>query len=256
MDKPIAEGVLALVDELMQASAQEDIMSASIAYADAAGRLRTLAGRLTAAQQPIREGGGEVSEAELIALVAGPYMYHHKMDEAAEREARAFDRCREMTIQNIQTWCATRRAMFASAPPSAPVGLAAMRALVEAVWEEYCSDVTEQMEPDDSKVSYPEDRCHITFGMIRRAREALAQLPADREEMSPDFTDSARAAIAWVLYHHQGGSSPVGQPLRFALGMGAGESLPDWRIAEAKAWAAWAKATTADFHRQQPAAAP
>ena len=43
-------------------------------------------------------------------------MYHHKMDEAAMREARAFDRCRELTIQNIQTWCAMRRAMLAATP--------------------------------------------------------------------------------------------------------------------------------------------
>ncbi len=67
-------------------------------------------------------------------------------------------------------------------------------------------------------------------------------------EMSPELTDTARAAIAWVLWHHQGASSPVGQPLRFALGMGADEPLPDWRIAEAKRYAAWAGATTAKFH--------
>lgn len=69
------------------------------------------------------QGGGEALEAELIALVAGPYHYHHKMDEHAEREGKAFDRCRELTIQNIRTWCATRRAMLAAQPPSAPVGV-------------------------------------------------------------------------------------------------------------------------------------
>ena len=74
--------------------------------------------------EPQAQGGGEVPEAELIALVAGPYHYHHKMDEAAEREGKAFDRCRELTIQNIRTWCATRRAMLRTAPPSAPVGVA------------------------------------------------------------------------------------------------------------------------------------
>ena len=63
--------------------------------------------RATAPQPPAEaqaQGGGEVPEAELIALVAGPYHYHHKMDEAAEREGKAFDRCRELTIQNIRTW--------------------------------------------------------------------------------------------------------------------------------------------------------
>ena len=69
------------------------------------------------------------------------------------------------------------------------------------------------------------------------------------EEMSPEFTDSARAAIAWVLWHHQGGSSPIGQPLRFALGMGSGEELPEWRISEAKRWAELTGSKTEDFHR-------
>ena len=64
-----------------------------------------------------------VAESELLALVAGPYMYHHKMDEAAMREARAFDRCRELTIQNIQTWCATRRAMTAALAQQAKLSL-------------------------------------------------------------------------------------------------------------------------------------
>jgi hypothetical protein len=100
--------------------------------------------------------------------------------------------------------------------------------------------------------------------VIRALEQALTQQRApssprqegEAVEMSPEFTDSARAAIAWVLYHHQGGSSPVGQALRFALGMGAHEPLPDWRIAEAKRWAERMGATTADFHRhhQQPAA--
>lgn len=52
-------------------------------------------------------------------------------------------------------------------------------------------------------------------------------------EMSPEFTDSARAALVWVLYHHQGGSSPVGQPIRFALGMGAHDPLKPAQIGEA-----------------------
>ena len=69
---------------------------------------------MAALAQQVPADGEWVPEAELLALVAGPYMYHHKMDEAAMREARAFDRCRELTIQNIQTWCAMRRAMLAA----------------------------------------------------------------------------------------------------------------------------------------------
>lgn len=74
-------------------------------------------------------------------------------------------------------------------------------------------------------------------------------------EMSPEFTDTARAAIAWVLWHHQGGSSPVGQPLRFALGMGQHDRMTDHQIAEAKRFAAWANATTEDFQHRAPAQA-
>lgn len=82
------------------------------------------------------------------------------------------------------------------------------------------------------------------------ARQPGAQEPV---EMSPDFTDSARGAIAWVLWHHQGGSSPIGQPLRHALGMGSDQRLSQSQIEEAKRFALWAGATTNDFHRHKPA---
>lgn len=48
-----------------------------------------------------------------------------------------------------------------------------MQVLVSAVEEEFCSEETEIFEPDESKVSYPEETCHITFGMIREARKAV-----------------------------------------------------------------------------------
>lgn len=60
--------------------------------------------------------------------------------------------------------------------------------------------------------------------------------PAQPEEMSPDFTDTARAALLWVLWHHQGGSSDVGQPIRYALGMGQHEHLNDHQVREARRW--------------------
>lgn len=78
--------------------------------------------------------------------------------------------------------------------------------------------------------------------------------PAEAVEMSPEFTDTSRAALLWVLWHHQGGSSPVGQPLRFALGMGAHDRLNERQVAEAKRWAALTKSTTADFHAAAPQA--
>lgn len=74
-------------------------------------------------------------------------------------------------------------------------------------------------------------------------------------EISPDFTDTARAAIAWVLWHHQGGSSPVGQPLRFALGMEQHDRMTDQQIAEAKRFAAWAGVNSEGFHHRSTAQA-
>lgn len=70
------------------------------------------------------------------------------------------------------------------------------------------------------------------------ARRAQPTPPAVVEppELSPDFTDTARAALLWVLWHHQGGSSPVGQPIRFALGMGQYDSLNEHQLYEAKRW--------------------
>ena len=70
------------------------------------------------------------------------------------------------------------------------------------------------------------------------ARRTQPGAPAAVEppELSPDFTDSARAALLWVLWHHQGGSSPVGQPIRFALGMGQHDRMNDHQLAEAKRW--------------------
>ncbi|PPU32112.1 hypothetical protein XspCFBP7912_13125 [Xanthomonas sp. CFBP 7912] len=75
-------------------------------------------------------------------------------------------------------------------------------------------------------------------------------------EMSPDFTDTARAAIAWVLWHHQGGSSAIGQPLRYALGMGDHEALSAQQISEAKRYADLVGARTDHFKKPAPAAVP
>lgn len=90
---------------------------------------------------------------------------------------------------------------------------------------------------------------------LTRERDALAAKLAELEgqepnEISPEFTDSARAALLWVLWHHQGGSSPVGQPIRYALGMGAHEPMNEIQVQEAKRWAALAKSESHDFHKR------
>ncbi len=60
----------------------------------------------------------------------------------------------------------------------------------------------------------------------------INQLSA-REE-SPELTDSARNALLWVLWHHQGSRSLVGQAMRFALGMGQHDRLSDDQVDRAK----------------------
>lgn len=80
-------------------------------------------------------------EEELIALVAGPYVYHHKMDDAATREGSAFDRCRDLTIQNIRTWCAMQRAV-GTTPQAAQVQPPAEKPV--AWWNGISEDKTER----------------------------------------------------------------------------------------------------------------
>lgn len=55
---------------------------------------------------------------------------------------------------------------------SVPIVVDALRELTKACEAEFCSPETDN-ESDDSKVAYPEETCHINFGMIRRARAAL-----------------------------------------------------------------------------------
>lgn len=88
-------------------------------------------------------------------------------------------------------------------------------------------------------------------GPVRKLaeEEGLPLVPLyELDEMSPEFTDTARAALLWVLWHHQGGSSPVGQPIRYALGMGAHDPLSEHQVQEARRWAALTKSETRDFH--------
>jgi hypothetical protein len=73
----------------------------------------------------------------------------------------------------------------------------------------------------------------LSADLLNRFGPAPTQQP---DEISPEFTDTARAALLWVLWHHQGGSSPVGQPIRYALGMGSHDDMSDAQIREAKRW--------------------
>lgn len=59
---------------------------------------------------PTPGGAREVTEAAVIELVSGPFMYHHKMNELQERYAQGFDRCRELTLENVKVFFAIRAA--------------------------------------------------------------------------------------------------------------------------------------------------
>lgn len=52
--------------------------------------------------------------------------------------------------------------------------------------------------------------------------------------MSYEMTETGRAALLWLLWHHQGSGSEIGQPIRFALGMGQHDHLSDEQVFLAK----------------------
>ena len=117
-------------------------------------------------------------------------------------------------------------------------GAPLQRGVRPLAWIRKCSDGTYEGPIAD---------CDARMDRVRRMSGAWTPL-YEQHELSPDFTDWARAALLWVLRHHQGGSSPVGQPLRFALGLDAHERLNEHQIAEAKRWAEMTRSTTAEFH--------
>lgn len=79
-------------------------------------------------------------------------------------------------------------------------------------------------------------RAAIEVALMKERAQPTPPAVVEPTELSPDFTDTARAALLWVLWHHQGGSSPVGQQIRFALGMGQNERLNEHQLREAKRW--------------------
>jgi hypothetical protein len=72
------------------------------------------------------------------------------------------------------------------------------------------------------------------FDLMTAVREL--RRTAQQELFQGDFTDTARCALLWVLWHHQGGSSGVGQAMRFALGKCEHDNLTEWDVEQAKKW--------------------
>lgn len=75
-----------------------------------------------------------------------------------------------------------------------------------------------------------EENDHSAFAAFVRKLSPAAP------EISPEFTDTSRAALCWVLWHHQGASSRIGAAMRFALGMGQDDDLREDQIRQAKWW--------------------
>jgi Protein of unknown function (DUF551) len=159
----------------------------------------------------------------LCAAVAGPLAY---MDdgEASTSEHGGVDFLRE-SPEAIREWL-QRRGLAKLAAPTVD---RAIEALVSALAE--------------------------SKGWMRSYADSIIRDAIDRAttEMSPEFTDTSRAALAWVLWHHQGSSSEIGQAMRFALGMGATERMSEHHVAEAKRWASLAK-LAAPTEQAQPVA--
>lgn len=83
----------------------------------------------------------------------------------------------------------------------------------------------------------------VVFGMavVLDPRNKIVDPDADVLEIHPDIRreqeDGKRfhGLLLWVLYHHQGGSSEIGQTIRKALGIGQHDHLTEEQVAEAKA---------------------
>jgi hypothetical protein len=78
----------------------------------------------------------------------------------------------------------------------------------------------------------------------RALLDTMSAQPVERQELS-------EAALLWVLWHHQGGSSPVGQPIREALGIGQLDHLTDEQVALAKSYDAHKSAELRSADRGQ-----
>ncbi len=76
-----------------------------------------------------------------------------------------------------------------------------------------------------------------TDDLLHSAAEHIERLSARALELAA-ANDDMRGLLLWTLYHHQGGSSDIGQPIRRALGIGQHDHLTAEQIAEAKAAAA------------------
>lgn len=77
--------------------------------------------------------------------------------------------------------------------------------------------------------------CRVVWGMavVCDPRNKCIDPAADTIEHHP-LRQNMEHALLWTLYHHQGGSSPVGQPIRKLLGIGPFDQLTLEQLIAAK----------------------
>ncbi|WP_211483682.1 hypothetical protein [Azotobacter chroococcum] len=78
------------------------------------------------------------------------------------------------------------------------------------------------------------DAAQAVIAMNDLARMLAVAAPPAQQPAT--VTDELRGALLWMLWHHQGGGSKIGQPIRLMLGIGPFDSLTDEQITEAKAY--------------------
>lgn len=73
--------------------------------------------------------------------------------------------------------------------------------------------------------------------MTSQTKTGRCALTAKNPKLTAAMTAAEKylGLLLWTLYHHQGGSSNIGQPIRRSLGMGQYDLMTDEQIAYGKA---------------------
>jgi len=56
----------------------------------------------------------------------------------------------------------------------------------------------------------------------------------ENNAMTDAYVDQMRGLLLWALYHHQGGSSTIGQPIRKLLGIGEHDPMTRQQVERAQ----------------------
>lgn len=78
--------------------------------------------------------------------------------------------------------------------------------------------------------------------LMRAAEAEIYKLDAQIDQMrrgadqGPEFTDTSRAGICWLLWHHQADRDPTGTVCRFILGMAEHDAMTSHQVQMARQW--------------------